>query len=218
MTSDADSVQVGVESLVVGPLAENCHVLWCMRTNKAVIVDPGYDEARIVKVVRREQLDVEWVLLTHGHVDHVGAVAPVARELGVPVAVHEADEVMLRAAPQMAFMFGLAMEQVPDPGRLLSDGDRIEVGDMTLETIHTPGHTPGSVSFLVRGAGILLSGDTLFYRGVGRTDLPGGSWVDLVHSIRSRLYVLDGDTKVLTGHGPATTIGGERQMNPFVTG
>jgi len=115
-------------------------------------------------------------------------------------------------------MFGLAMEQVPDPGRLLSDGDRIEVGDMTLETIHTPGHTPGSVSFLVRGAGILLSGDTLFYRGVGRTDLPGGSWVDLVHSIRSRLYVLDGDTKVLTGHGPATTIGGERQMNPFVTG
>ncbi len=206
-----------VRSLVVGPLATNCHILACRETSVATVIDPGFDATRILALVEELGLQVAWVLLTHGHVDHVSAAAAVVEATTAQVAIGAGDVEMLQAAPEMARFFGLAPFPVPEPGRLLADGDTVSVGTLQVRVLHTPGHTPGSVCYHVPEEALLFSGDTLFFRGVGRTDLPGGSWSDLVRSIRTKLYTLDGTTQVLTGHGPATILREEMLMNPFVT-
>ncbi len=205
-----------VRSLVVGPLATNCHILACAETRSALVVDPGFDADRILQVLDDMDVEVELILLTHGHVDHVAAVPRVAEATGAKVAIHDADRAILEGAPQMAAMFGLGMASVPDPEVSLVEGKPISVGTLSLDVIHTPGHTAGSLCFHLAHERILVAGDTLFYRGVGRTDLPGGSWGDLVASIQNKLYRLDGATQVLTGHGPATVLREEMLTNPFV--
>ena len=217
-------VDLKVDTLTLGPFQTNTYVVTCEATKKAAVIDPGFHGDRIAKFVRDKGVAVEWVLLTHGHVDHVSALGPLLKELqsggGVEelkVAMHKEDLPFLDRAPEMALMFGFSAPKPPQPQKVLKDGDEVVVGELRFKTIHTPGHTPGGVSFLVAGAGVVFVGDTLFYRGIGRTDLPGGSFPQLRDSIRGRLYSLPPATKVYTGHGPPTTIREERVSNPFVT-
>ncbi|UCH77407.1 MAG: MBL fold metallo-hydrolase [Candidatus Coatesbacteria bacterium] len=187
-----------IETVTVGPLTTNCYL--AVAAGRVVIVDPGAQARKVIAAVADRP--VEAVFLTHGHSDHAGAVDEVVSATGAPWFVSAADE-------------ALAANYVrTPPHRLFQDGDQIRFGTITWEVLATPGHTPGSVCF--RGPGVLFSGDTLFAGGVGRTDLPGGSTEELFASLRDRILKLPDDTAVYPGHGPATTVGRERETNPYV--
>jgi hydroxyacylglutathione hydrolase len=203
------------ELVVVGALETNCYLVYCEETRACAVVDPGADHEKIVAAVADLELKPAVVLNTHGHVDHIGANSDIIRKYAVPLAMHAADTGMLQVSDYIELSLLLGARNSPPPDRLLADGDEIAVGRTSLRVIHTPGHTPGSISF-VHG-GVLFSGDTLFSGGVGRTDLPGGSWKDLERSIRERILTLPEETLVLPGHGPWTTVGQERAANPFLT-
>lgn len=203
-----------VDTLVVGELQINCYLFGCSATRESAIIDPGGDSELIIQKVAERQSIVKMILLTHGHFDHIGALDRIRREYGCPVFIHAADAGAL--ANPMINLSALTGNSIVsyDAERILQDGDRIELGGLVLEVLHTPGHTRGGVCF--RHDGLLFSGDTLFSTGIGRTDLPGGSMAQLERSIRERLYVLPDDTLVLPGHGESTTIGYEKTSNPFV--
>lgn len=203
------------EIVVVGALETNCYLVYCEETRACAVVDPGADPERIVAAIAGLELEPAVVLNTHGHVDHIGGNGDILRKYGVPLAMHAADTGMLRVSDNIELSLLLGARDSPPPDRLLADGDEVAVGNTSLRVIHTPGHTPGSVGFL--HGGVLFSGDTLFCGGVGRTDLPGGSWKDLERSIRERILSLPGETVVLPGHGPRTTVEQERLSNPFLT-
>ena len=212
---------VRVDTLVLGPFGTNTYVVTCTETGKAVVIDPGFQGDRIAQFVKDNDLNVVQILITHGHVDHASAMNSLLKELKpaeVATAIHEDDLIFLERLPEAAAAFGLSAERVQRPTRLLKDGDIVEVGNLRFLTIHTPGHSPGGAAFLLEEENIVFVGDTLFCRGIGRTDLPGGSYRVLESSIMNRLYILDPSTKVYTGHGPPTTIREEKSMNPFVTG
>lgn len=198
----------------VGPLAANCYIVACPRTRVAAVVDPGAPDPWIEETVRAQALRVERILLTHGHGDHIGGVQWVRGWSGAPVACHRGDVPLLRD-PQLngSAWFGSPVS-LPDPEHLLEEGGRVVLGEVHLEVLHTPGHTPGGVCF--RGPGLVLAGDTLFAGSIGRTDLPGGDYATLVRSIREKLFILPPDTVVYPGHGPETTIEDEKKYNPFV--
>lgn len=200
-------------SRALGPFATNCYIIACPSTRAAAVVDPGQPDPWIRQVVDREQLRVEQVLLTHAHLDHIGGVAWVRGWAPVPVALHP-DDVPMAADPAYngSALFG-APVTVKNPERLLRDGDTVTLGTLALQVIHTPGHTPGGICLYTPGH--LIAGDTLFAGSIGRTDLPGGDHRALIRSIRTRLYLLRAETVVYPGHGPATTIGDEREYNPF---
>ena len=187
-----------------GIFAVNCYIVFLIGPREAVVVDPGGDAKRILKAIDEYDLDIKSIVLTHGHGDHIGGVLELKEELGVDVLVHEADLIMLQDASRnmSANMPMGAVEFKPD--RLLKDGDIIEVGDLQIEVIHTPGHTPGCISLKIGQH--LLSGDTLFKGSIGRTDFEGGSYEQIIKSIKERLLVLDDNTLVLPGHGENTTI------------
>lgn len=207
--SAAKEMELQVETLVVGPLSTNCYVV--SSGGEALIVDPGWDAERVLRAV--SGMKVVGIVATHGHFDHVGAVEELKRRLGVEFVIHRLDEGLLDVAVNHGERFGLRFER-PRPDRFIEEGERIELGGVEIEVIHTPGHSPGSVC--LRGAFTLFSGDTLFMGSVGRTDIFGGSFEQLERSIRDKLYVLDDATVVYPGHGPATTIGFEKRHNPFV--
>lgn len=198
----------------VGIFAVNCYIVFSDRTKEGLVVDPGGDAKRILKGIDEYDLDIKSIVLTHGHGDHIGGVLELKEELGVDVLVHEADLIMLQDASRnmSANMPMGAVEFKPD--RLLKDGDIIEVGDLQIEVIHTPGHTPGCISLKIGQH--LLSGDTLFKGSIGRTDFEGGSYEQIIKSIKERLLVLDDNTLVLPGHGENTTILEEKLYNPFL--
>lgn len=198
----------------VGIFAVNCYIVFSDRTKEGLVVDPGGDAKRILKAIDEYDLDIKSIVLTHGHGDHIGGVLELKEELGVDVLVHEADLIMLQDASRnmSANMPMGAVEFKPD--RLLKDGDIIEVGDLQIEVIHTPGHTPGCISLKIGQH--LLSGDTLFKCSIGRTDFEGGSYEQIIKSIKERLLVLDDNTLVLPGHGENTTILEEKLYNPFL--
>ncbi|MGB9836099.1 MAG: MBL fold metallo-hydrolase [Candidatus Saccharicenans sp.] len=200
--------------LIVGPLETNCYLYFCPETRDCAIIDPGAEAERIFPVVTELNLKPVLILNTHGHVDHIGANVEVKERYHIPIALHSADLPMLEENVQLEFGLMLGAKPSPPPDRLLADGDEIKIGKTVLKVIHTPGHTPGSVCFYADG--LLFSGDTLFCGGVGRTDLPGGSWKQLAQSLRSRVLVLPDETVVLPGHGPKTTIGEEKESNPFL--
>lgn len=204
-------------TLTLGPFQTNAYLLGCEATKEAVVIDPGFEAEEILAQVASDGLRVVKILLTHGHVDHVSAVADVKAATGAPVYIHEADQEQYLMSPTLARYFGLRTEAQPPPDHLLADGDEVTFGQETLRVIHTPGHTPGGVCFLSESAKLLVAGDTLFCRGIGRTDLPGGSTRQLFDSIKRRIYSLDGAIRVLPGHGPDTTVRDERLQNPFVT-
>ncbi len=203
------------ELVIVGALETNCYLIYCAETMDCVIVDPGADPEKIFPVVTELGLKPVILVNTHGHVDHVGANRDVKDHYSIPLCLHAADRPLLENAQLSELSLFLGAKESPPADRFLKDGDEIPFGRSRLRVIHTPGHSPGSIS--LRGDGYLFSGDTLFCEGVGRTDLPGGSWKDLEHSIKTRILVLPDDTVVLPGHGPLTTIGRERSSNPFLT-
>jgi len=210
------SSKLQVKRLIVGPLDSNCYVLWDDRSKEGVIIDPGENAELILRTVKELDIDIKYILVTHGHFDHVAAVAPLKRELNADFLAHKDDFFFIEDGKNAAFRWGFDIEQPPKPDRFIKDGDTIKVGNFELQVLHTPGHSPGGVSFLYDR--MVFGGDTLFQRSIGRTDFRMGSFDDLSNSIKTRLYTLPDDTVVYTGHGPITTIGKEKKYNPFVRG
>ncbi|UCC74574.1 MAG: MBL fold metallo-hydrolase [Gemmatimonadota bacterium] len=200
----------------VGPLQANAYLAICEETGRCALIDPGGEAERLLEAAANEGARVESILLTHAHLDHVGGVAAAKRKTGAPVLLHAADAGLYRAAPAQALSFGLEVEQPPEPDGQLEDGQIIEIGEEKLEVRHTPGHSPGHVCLI--GDGFALVGDCVFAGSIGRTDLPGGDYRTLMESINEKLLRLPDDTILYSGHGPATTVGRERQLNPFLTG
>ena len=207
-----------LEMLTVGPFQENCYVIGDEESGAGAIVDPGDEAARIALAVERTGLDIAQILITHAHIDHVGAVAALAEEYSCPVLMHAEAEPMLAQLPTQAMMMGLRFGKVPTVDRHIEDEETIEVGGLELRSLYTPGHAPGHLAFYVESEGLVLSGDALFSGSVGRVDLPGGSMEVLMRSIEERLLTLPDETAVYSGHGPETTIGNERAHNPFLQG
>ncbi len=198
-----------------GPgFGQNGYVVSCPITRKAVLVDPGAAVDGMLSYVREEGLDVQAILLTHAHVDHIEGVARVRETITVPIHLHPNDEGMYTYAPQQAQMFGMELQAPPPIDEYLSAGESIRVGEVKLEVRHTPGHAPGHV--ILVGLGVAIVGDCVFAGSIGRTDLPGGDFQTLMSSIRREILSLPGETVLYPGHGPETTVGHERDNNPFL--
>ncbi|HJV28034.1 MAG TPA: MBL fold metallo-hydrolase [Aromatoleum sp.] len=201
----------------VTPFEQNCTILWCDRSRKAAVVDPGGDLGRIYAAVAELGVTVEKILITHGHIDHAGGTAKLARELKVPIeGPQEEDRFWIVGMPQQSKMFGFPDVESFEPDRWLHDGDTVTVGEETLRVIHTPGHTPGHVVFFHPEARLALVGDVLFAGSIGRTDFPRGDHAALIRSIREKLFPLGDDVNFVPGHGPMSTFGDERESNPYV--
>lgn len=201
----------------VTPFQQNCSLLWCEATKRAVVIDPGGDLPDIERAIAEANVSVDKIWLTHGHVDHVGGAAELSAKLGVPIeGPHRDDQYLLDHVVDAARMFGIEGVANVTPDRWLEEGEQIEVGDLTFDVLHCPGHSPGSVAFINAAQRLAIVGDVLFAGSIGRTDLPGGDHHRLLRSIRDKLLPLDDDVTVLSGHGPVTTIGRERATNPFI--
>ena len=207
-----------LEMLTVGPFQENCYIIGDEDTGVGAVVDPGDEAARIALAVEQTNLEVGSIIVTHAHIDHVGAVAALVDEYTCPVLMHAESEPMLKQLPTQAIMMGLKLGKVPAVDRHISDGEVLEVGKLRLRSLYTPGHAPGHLAFYIEDEGVVLSGDALFAGSVGRVDLPGGSMEVLMRSIEERLLTLPDETWVYPGHGPQTSIGNERTSNPFLQG
>jgi glyoxylase-like metal-dependent hydrolase (beta-lactamase superfamily II) len=204
-----------VVQLPVGSLQANCYIAGCETTRAGVIIDPGDEADRILEVVKTHGLTIAHILLTHAHFDHIAACAAVAEATGAPLSMHRDDLPLLKAGGGAAW-WGLPTPAYKEPDRWLEEGDTISFGNHTLNVLFTPGHAPGHISFYEAEAGIIFAGDVLFAGGIGRTDLPGGSYEVLMNSINEKLMVLPDKTVVCSGHGPTTSIGRERASNPFL--
>jgi glyoxylase-like metal-dependent hydrolase (beta-lactamase superfamily II) len=207
-----------LEMLTVGPFQENCYIIGDEASEVGALVDPGDEATRIALAVERTDLEVGSIIVTHAHIDHVGAVAALVDEYACPVLMHAEAEPMLRQLPTQAMMMGLRFGKLPVVDRHIGDDEVLEVGDLGLRSLYTPGHAPGHLAFYVEEEGLVLSGDALFAGSVGRVDLPGGSMEVLMRSIEERLLTLPDETTVCPGHGPQTTIRNERASNPFLQG
>jgi glyoxylase-like metal-dependent hydrolase (beta-lactamase superfamily II) len=207
-----------VRTVPVGPLQCNCSIVADVEAGEAVVIDPGDEADRILLALAATKCRAVALLHTHGHFDHIGATASVKRATGAAIRIHAADRPLYDALPAQASYFGLSAEPPFPPDGGFTDGESISVGHFRLEAIHTPGHTPGSTCFRLDGESpVLFSGDTLFRRSIGRTDLWGGDTETILASIRRKLFTLPPELKVVCGHGPDTTVGEERRANPFVT-
>jgi len=207
-----------IKMLTVGALYTNCYIVGCAETREALIMDPGFDREaeaqRILREVDQRDLQVRYIVNTHGHPDHTSGNGVVKKATGAPILIHEYDAPMLTEAGKgLARLFGLRTES-PLADKTLHDGDLIQIGGVTLKVLHTPGHSRGSISLL--GDDVVFTGDTLFAGSIGRYDLPGGSFQEIMRSIKNRLARLPDHVKVYPGHGPASTIGEEKRNNPFL--
>lgn len=204
-----------IKNLVLGPLGTNCYILGCNETKEAVIIDPADEPDIILSELEKESWQAKYILLTHAHLDHIGALADIKNATGATILMHPRERIVLNGVEMQAMMLGLKAPQVPSVEKFVNDGDKISFGNLQLTVLETPGHTPGGVSFLAPNC--VFVGDVLFAGSVGRTDLPGASHEILMHSICEKLLVLSEDTVVYSGHGPNTTIGEEKFSNPFIS-
>ncbi len=196
---------------------QNCSLVWCESTRRAAIVDPGGDTDQVLAAAAREGVTIEKLLVTHAHIDHAGAAATLARELGVPIeGPHRDDQFWIDLLPEQGARYGFPPAERFEPSRWLEHGDTVTVGQLTLDVVHCPGHTPGHVVFHHAPSRIALVGDVLFQGSIGRTDFPRGDHATLLASIRERLWPLGDDVTFVPGHGPLSTFGDERRSNPFV--
>ena len=196
---------------------QNCSILICEQSLSAAIVDPGGDIERILSSLEETGAVAEKILVTHGHVDHVGAVAELAERLNLPIeGPHRGDRFWIDQLPEQTRQFGFPQSASFEPDRWLDDGDTVTVGEQSLEVIHAPGHTPGHVVFYHGEDRLAIVGDVLFRGSIGRTDFPGGNHQQLLDAIRDKLFPLGDDVTFIPGHGPTSTFGDERRSNPFV--
>ena len=202
-----------LKKLVVGPFASNCYIVGSESNKEGMIIDPGDEAEVILRNVKDLELAIKFIVLTHGHIDHIGALKEVKEATGAEVAIHT-DEAQALQENSVSTLLGLSYPTPLPADRLLKDGDSIDIGDLHFLVLHTPGHSPGCICLL--GQGVMFSGDTLFNYGIGRADLPGGSYSQLMNSIHTKLMTLPDNTTVYPGHGPNTTIGAERSGNPFL--
>lgn len=206
-----------IQVIPVTPFAQNCSLIWDPDTLKGALVDPGGDPQKLYQAVTNNNVTIDKVILTHGHLDHVGATVEVAAHYQVPViGPHIGDKFWLDALMQQSQMFGFPPTQPFSPDHWLTEQDTIMLGNLTLEILHCPGHTPGHVALVERGSNTVIVGDIIFAGSIGRTDFPQGNHQQLIASIREKLFTLPESMTVYPGHGPTTTIGHERATNPFV--
>ena len=204
-------------SIPVTAFQQNCSIIWCDETKEAAIVDPGGDNALVLAAIKEEGVNVKAIWLTHGHADHVGGVASLKAELGVPViGPHKGDQFWIDGLVEQCRMFGIPEVEAFTPDQWLDDQMQVSVGSLSFDVIHTPGHTPGHVVFYESKQKVAFVGDVLFKGAIGRTDFPQGNHPQLIESIRGRLFPLGDDVRFIPGHGPESTFGAERLTNPFV--
>ncbi len=204
-----------LKTLELGPLGANCVIAWDAGTKEGIVVDPGDEPDRIFNLLDDNGIRVKYIICTHAHFDHVGAIPELKRKTGAPVAVHGAEIELYGAVRDQAAMWGYELEDLPPPDLILKDGDELKAGPLTFLVIHTPGHSPGGICLY--GQGVVITGDTLFAGSIGRTDFYGGSMERLLASLK-KLASLPEDTRVIPGHGPSSTIGEEVRENPFYQG
>jgi len=200
----------------VTPFEQNCSVLWCDETQRAAVVDPGGDIPRILAVVEKNGLVLEKILVTHGHIDHAGAVAELADRFSLPIeGPQREDQFWIDGMPQQSRMYGFPEVRAFTPDRWLEQGDKVSFGHVEMDVLYCPGHTPGHVVFFNSPAQLAIVGDVLFQGSIGRTDFPRGDFDTLIASIRDRLWPLGDDVAFIPGHGPMSTFGAERRSNPY---
>lgn len=202
-----------IKKIIVGPLENNCYIIGNDNTRDAFIVDPGDEPDRIFELILENKLKINFIVCTHAHFDHVGAVPEIKEQTNAKIVLHNEDLELYENIDKQAILWGYEVDPLPPPDIIVSEGDKLNVGNLVFEILHTPGHSPGAIS--IYGEGILITGDTLFAGSVGRTDLYGGDIRKLKNSFK-RLMTLPDETKVLPGHGPETTIGEEKINNFFL--
>jgi len=203
--------------LPVTPFQQNCSLIWCERSGRAALIDPGGEDERLLQAVAERDLKLDRILLTHGHLDHVGAAGRLAQQFGIPIeGPQREDAFLLETLPEQCAMFGFPRCEAFIPDHWLEHGDTVTLGEIHLEVLHCPGHTPGHVVFFDRPGKLAFVGDVLFKDSIGRTDFERGDHDTLIDSIRTRLWPLGDDVTFIPGHGIASTFGRERLDNPFV--
>lgn len=203
-----------VERLPVGVYAANCYIVYCKDTKEALVIDPGGEGEEILKRINDLKIDVKYIILTHGHGDHIGGVLEIKNGTNAPVLIHSEDEDYLKdSVKNLSSMMSMNKVEI-SPDKLLKDGDKLKLGEYDIDIIHTPGHTPGGISIKIGNN--LFTGDTLFAGSIGRTDFEGGSYEAIISSIKDKLVKYPDETEVFPGHGPSSTIGREKKYNPFI--
>jgi hydroxyacylglutathione hydrolase len=203
---------MNIETIPVGPLQANCFIVWDEKTREAIVIDPGDEPDRIIALIKQKNLNVKYIICTHAHFDHVGALPELKSHTGAAIAVHNLEKEIYEGARDMAAFFGYDIESLPEPDIYLKDGDPIKIGELEFRVIHTPGHSPGGLCLY--GNGVVFTGDTIFAGSVGRTDFYGGSIEELKSSFK-KILSLPQHTKIFPGHGPETTVEVELKENPF---